>query len=330
MTFRERYMAGEAAFDEIFDLTDEWMASDEECTLAAYLGLNAREEDIWISDSDEALEDFMEKEKTRKALFTDLDDTLLTRSKLVTPGNRAAIDQLLTDDNYFVLTTGRVFPSALQVAKKYKFIREGCFIVCGNGAETYDTARKKFIRRQSLEKSITAKACQLAKDFGIFIQGYSETHVLTETDGDVVKKYCEVQGLPYTIVENLADCCGGSTPKLLAIDWDAEKAAAFRQLALKELNGMADVFTSNPYYIEIVPKGVSKGSALEQLCYHLGIPVSQSISAGDEENDIPMIKAAGHGCAVNNALDSVKAVADYVTQADCDHDAIAEILEKFV
>lgn len=57
MKFRERYMRHEAQFDEIFDLTDKWNFSDETCTLREYLGLTAEEEDIWISESDEALEE---------------------------------------------------------------------------------------------------------------------------------------------------------------------------------------------------------------------------------------------------------------------------------
>lgn len=63
MTFRERFMNYEAKFDEIFDLTDKWNFSDETCTLREFLGLNAEEEDIWISESDDALEQFMEQER---------------------------------------------------------------------------------------------------------------------------------------------------------------------------------------------------------------------------------------------------------------------------
>lgn len=63
MTFRERFMNFEAEFDEIFDLTDKWNFSDETCTLREFLGLNAEEEDIWISESDDALEQFMEQER---------------------------------------------------------------------------------------------------------------------------------------------------------------------------------------------------------------------------------------------------------------------------
>ncbi|MEE0692830.1 MAG: hypothetical protein U0M33_08005 [Lachnospiraceae bacterium] len=65
MKFRERYMRHEAQFDEIFDLTDKWNFSDETCTLREYLGLTAEEEDIWISESDEALEELMNQERDR-------------------------------------------------------------------------------------------------------------------------------------------------------------------------------------------------------------------------------------------------------------------------
>lgn len=68
MTFRERFMRYEADFEEIFDLTDKWNFSDEICTLREYLGLNAEEEDIWISESDEALEAWMEKERKEQRL----------------------------------------------------------------------------------------------------------------------------------------------------------------------------------------------------------------------------------------------------------------------
>lgn len=56
-------MNHEADFEEIFDLTDKWNFSDETCTLREYLGLTAEEEDVWISESDEALEELMNRER---------------------------------------------------------------------------------------------------------------------------------------------------------------------------------------------------------------------------------------------------------------------------
>jgi hypothetical protein len=56
MNFKELYLAGEIDFDEIHTYTSRWNFSDDTRTLREYLGLNEEEEDIWISDSDEALE----------------------------------------------------------------------------------------------------------------------------------------------------------------------------------------------------------------------------------------------------------------------------------
>ncbi len=64
-TFKEQYLAGEIEFEEIDDYTQRWGLSDETCTLREYLGLNAEEEDVWISVSDEALQEMLEKERKR-------------------------------------------------------------------------------------------------------------------------------------------------------------------------------------------------------------------------------------------------------------------------
>lgn len=62
-TFKEKYLAGEIEFEEIETYTHNWGISDETCTLCEYLGLNADEEDVWISVSDEALQEMLDKEK---------------------------------------------------------------------------------------------------------------------------------------------------------------------------------------------------------------------------------------------------------------------------
>ena len=62
-TFKELYLAGEVEFEAIDDYSYEWGISDEECTLAQYLGLNAEEEDAWVSIGEDALYDLLEKQK---------------------------------------------------------------------------------------------------------------------------------------------------------------------------------------------------------------------------------------------------------------------------
>ena len=63
MTFKEKYLAGEIEFEAIDDYIDIWNNSDDERTLAKFLGLNAEEEDVWIEESDEALQEMLDKQK---------------------------------------------------------------------------------------------------------------------------------------------------------------------------------------------------------------------------------------------------------------------------
>lgn len=62
-SFKELYLAGEVEFEAIDDYSYEWGMSDDERTLAQYLGLNEEEEDAWVSVSEDALREMLDKEK---------------------------------------------------------------------------------------------------------------------------------------------------------------------------------------------------------------------------------------------------------------------------
>jgi len=63
MKFKEKYLAGQIPFEEIDIYIQEWGENEEPCTLREYLGLNEEEEDVWVSDSDEALIELLDKQK---------------------------------------------------------------------------------------------------------------------------------------------------------------------------------------------------------------------------------------------------------------------------
>lgn len=61
--FKQKYLAGEIEFEAIDDYSEEWGLSDDERTLAVYLGLNAEEEDAWVTIGEEALIELLDKQK---------------------------------------------------------------------------------------------------------------------------------------------------------------------------------------------------------------------------------------------------------------------------
>lgn len=331
MTFRERYMAGEADFDEIFDLTEQWNFSDDPCTLREYLGLTADEEDIWVTKSDEDLEAYMEQEKNRKIFFTDLDGTLLNDEKEISDKNRRAIEEVRRRGHVVVISTGRALPSAKRQAKRLKLTGKGCYIICYNGGQIYDTEQDTLIYQKSVPMKYVRSVFDDARQFGISVQTYTDTHVITEQDNASLHQYVAIQQLPYLVVDDVVSALEHEPAKVLALDYqDPSHVTEFRSFMTPRYQGKLDIYLSHPALLELVPLGVNKGNAVRFLCDYLGIPLERSVAAGDAENDLTMIQAAHVGAVMCNGEQLLKDQADYITQSDNNHDGVAEILEKFI
>ena len=83
---------------------------------------------------------------------------------------------------------------------------------------------------------------------------------------------------------------------------------------------------SSSFYYEVNAAGVSKGAALAAFCAARGISLEDTVAFGDNENDLTMIRTAGLGVAMGNAVDMLKQAADVVTTSNDDH-GIARVLE---
>lgn len=87
---------------------------------------------------------------------------------------------------------------------------------------------------------------------------------------------------------------------------------------------------SNPYYLELFPSCAGKGTAVKKLCEILGISPYFSVAAGDAQNDISMIEAAGMGIAMINGSEDIKMAATTITAYDNDHDGLAHALADLI
>lgn len=331
MTFRELYMNGSIEFDEIFDYTSKWNFSDDTRTLREYLGLTATEEDIWISDSDEALEDFMEKEKKIKILFLDLDGTLLNDDKEITSGNHEAIQKALKQGHKIVITTGRPLASAIVLSKELGLTQDGCYAIAFNGAEIYDLYHKKTVFKETLPLPFVRYLLDAAHAQGLHCQTYSDTHILSEYDTPALHRYESLTNLTSRIVPDVMMELTTEPGKVIVIDYENhDKLVHFQESISEWADGKVEHIFSCPQYLELVAPGMSKGHAIEVLCGILGIPKCNTIAAGDAPNDISMLETAAIGVVMNNAADDIKKYGDYITQRDNNHDGIAEVIEKFL
>lgn len=268
-----------------------------------------------------------------KILFLDLDGTLLNDRKEVTPGNRRAIEEALAAGHRVVVTSGRPMKSSLAQAQQLGLAGAGCFVIAYNGAAIYDCTAGREVFRRELDLDVLYTVFEEGLRRGLYIQTYDQEDVVIEpwANEDNARRYCSIIGLNYRVIGSVRQDLTGVPVKALFIDYQSREPLEDMERWLREnLSDRMDCFSSSPWFLEMVAPGMNKGAAVTELCARLGVPVENAVAAGDENNDVSMIRAAGIGVAMANAVPAARAAADYVTQRDNNHDGIEEIIRKFL
>lgn len=268
---------------------------------------------------------------SRKALFLDLDGTLLNDRKEITSGNRAAIRAAIAAGHSIVIATGRPLASALTQAERLGLTGPGCYLITFNGAVLYDPWAKKPLRSTTVDPDIVFRLFDEANRRGIHIQTYDTMQVLVEprNDDPMIRRYCGEILMDHRVIPDVRTVTAPPA-KVLLISEERGPLDSFREWIKETFPGVLDSFFSSSRYLEIVRHGLNKGTALTELAETLGIPRENTYAAGDEGNDIEMLAAAGTGIAMINGTAEVKAAADTVTKHDNNHDAIQEIIETYI
>lgn len=267
----------------------------------------------------------------KKILFMDLDGTLLKDDKTVSEKNCDAIQRMLKAGYYVVVATGRPIKAGFEVVKQLGLTMPGCYMIAFNGAVLYDCAADCMLTERTVPMEDVEYLFQEAEKYGIHIQTYSKTHLLTQCHDEELEFYTRTTGMPYRLAENVFDILEAEPNKvLLASLHEPEKLVQFQKEHMEWEKERCSSFFSCQEYLEYCPKDTDKGSGIRFLSEFLGVKLEDTYAIGDERNDIPMIKAAGVGIAMKNGVEEVKMAADYITENDNEHDAIAEIIDKFI
>lgn len=288
----------------------------------------------------------------------DLDGTLLNRRSQITPRTRSAVLTASQQGVVVVPATGRALATLPPEVAQLPGVR---YVLTTNGAAVWDLGSEPmsavYSRYADAEKrQITQPVCllqrlfppQKAREvFGLCQQYEGELTVFS--DGRAIKdresqdlaaarmaRHCSTEAdQPYdgrfTVVPDLAEWMSREAhaiEKFCLFFGSAEKAQAALP-AFRQLKGV-EVVQGSPDNVEVTAQEVDKGEALLALADQLGIPRSETMAVGDSENDRALLEKAGVSAAMANAMPSIQALADYVSQADCDADGVAELFEKLV
>lgn len=259
-----------------------------------------------------------------KIFFFDLDGTLLNSEKRITEKTMEALKIFTDAGNHFCINTGRAIDSAKAVYDGLGLDFKGSFLCGSNGTEIYSVDDGKYVYRTGVELELVPKILDLAEEYGIHCHTYNDDHIVSRHDGECMNYYRRVIKTPLIVTDDVLKEIHRPPSKMIAIELhDHDKQERFREALQKMVGDKLTLLYSNPYYMEIFPSEAGKGSAVTRLAKILGIPVENTYAAGDEQNDISMIEAAGCGIAMANATDMVKQIADVVTTYDNNHDGLA-------
>ncbi|GLZ40644.1 Cof-type HAD-IIB family hydrolase [Actinokineospora sp. NBRC 105648] len=260
---------------------------------------------------------------------SDVDGTLLAPQEELTPRTLAAISRILADGTPFVLVSGRPprwIPPVADQAGLHGYA------VCANGAIIYDISTRHVLSAHTLDPIVLHDVARVLDKAlpGMFLA--TERAFTGPALG--LEAYRMEPGFsnPWGDQENnfhpRAEVLGHPATKLLVRHQgmtSAEMASAAGEL----LGDAVDItYSTNRGLIEISARGVTKATGLAEVALAVGATQESTIAFGDMPNDIEMLRWAGHGVAMANANDEVKAAADEITAPNSE-DGVALVLERW-
>lgn len=265
-----------------------------------------------------------------KLIVSDFDGTLIDDNQQVLPEVRTAIKNYIDCGGVFAVCTGRmtccILPRVREVGLKG-------LVVAYQGTVIADIESGKILKTGGISSENIAEICRNIKELGHPVNVYCGDDLYTDIpkDNKYLQMYEKIVGINAKYVDgDIAEYVLNNRlfcQKVAILVAHEEQAALYAEL-FRRLGDRFDVTCSAKVLIEISPLGDNKGEAVKFLANKFGIPIEKTVAAGDNLNDLSMIKVAGIGVAVGNATEDLKKAADFVSVSN-NEGAIAQIIEKF-
>lgn len=263
-----------------------------------------------------------------KMIILDLDDTLLRNDGTISARTKAALKRIQADGMKVVLASGRPTFAIRSIADELELKKYGGYIISFNGARIESCEAEKEIYSANIKKENVHELYNLSKEYGAFIQTYSNIHIIASEANEYTDIEKQITGMDIIIPEDFKAYVCEDVVKVIVL----QEPSRLKEIEARWKPIIGDrmyMTISKPFFLEFMNSNVDKGKSILRLAGQLGIYAEEIIAIGDSYNDISMIKMAGLGVAMQNAAASVKEIADYITD-DNEHDGVAKVIDKFI
>lgn len=256
-----------------------------------------------------------------RLVAVDLDDTLLTSERTINRRVKQSLRKAAEKGVKVVLCTGRTKKGAQRF---YDELGLDTMLITTGGALIYNGSEALYTKY--LDPEIAKKLLIFAYDNGIPANVYMNGELVYKERNGFTDIYEQQYGHRGIMVPDILER-EIITPKVLFFV-TSENMNDVRKAAEREFP-MVQALRSHTNYLEFSDPEVSKGAALKFVAERYGINRNEIIAFGDTEIDIPMLKFAGLGVAVENGDPAAKRAADIVCPSN-DEGGIADIIEKYI
>lgn len=264
-------------------------------------------------------------------IVLDLDGTLTNRDKVITQRTKEALTQAMKQGKKVILASGRPVYGVMPLAKELRLADYGGYILAFNGGVIMDCRTEEVVFSRMLPAESNYQIIQLALKNRVDLLTYDRDVILTNNEeSSYVQLESRINHLRVRQLEmdELFARLDFSVPKFLMVD-DGDYLAMVEPRVKAALGKNFSVYRSEPFFLEILPRGIDKAQSLERLLEKMGLKKEQLIACGDGYNDLSMIRFAGLGVAMANGVLPVRKAADYITASN-DEDGVALVVEKFM
>lgn len=265
-----------------------------------------------------------------KLIAIDLDGTLFTDAKTISPRNKATLQEAKAAGVKVVICTGRPLKGIEATLKELDLEQPGDYSITFNGGLVQKNDTGEIMEKASMTVKDIRDLYQLGQQLELPVDAVYGANVyqLPSAPGRV-SLYHEMNSVMTFNEAEITDINDEHIFNKAVVAYDADYLDQQIKKIPQSYRGRFEIIKSRDSLLEFMPKGVTKAYGISLLAKDLGIAQAEVLALGDEENDLPMIEYAGIGVAMANAIPLVKEAADVITKSN-EEDGVAEAIEKYV
>jgi Cof subfamily protein (haloacid dehalogenase superfamily) len=185
------------------------------------------------------------------------------------------------------------------------------------------------VHQATLTSETAVMVYTLADAEGFSVQIYEGDTIYVSRRNEFADMDVKLTNLHQVVAEDFKSMAQSGPLKLL-IPGDPMILKPLEEILKNYLGEKATIFTSKPYFLEVLPANCHKGSALAKVAELVHVSRESVIAIGDSMNDEAMIRWAGVGVCMQNGDEQIKTIADIITRKTNDDDGVAAFIEEYL